>query len=79
MDEDWGQPFLRKRQTLYIAYTSGECFLTNTILLYIATPELLTPKEKSKLIDMLKSVWDEHNNKLVQERLDSIIRGDEYV
>lgn len=57
----------------------GNATLIELILLYIASPELLTPKEKSKLIDKLKSVWDEHNNKLVQERLDSIIRGDEYV
>ena len=57
----------------------GNATLIELLLLYIASPELLTPKEKSKLIDKLKSVWDEHNNKLVQERLDSIIRGDEYV
>ena len=32
-----------------------------------------------KIIDNLKSIWDEPNADLVKERLDGIIRGEEYV
>ena len=31
------------------------------------------------MIDNLKSIWDEPDAAVVQERLDGIIRGDEYV
>lgn len=48
-------------------------------MLYIAAPELLSDKENKKIIDNLKSIWDEADGTIVQERLDSIIRGDMYI
>lgn len=49
------------------------------MLIYIMAPELLSSKEHNKMIDNLKSIWDEPDTTVIQERLDSIIRGDEYV
>ncbi len=49
------------------------------MLLYIMAPELLTAKEKKKMIDNLKSFWDETEESVIIDRLDSIIRGDEYI
>ena len=57
----------------------GNATLIELVLLYVAAPELLSSKEKTKLIDRLKSIWDETDTNIVQERLDGIIRGDEYV
>lgn len=57
----------------------GHATLIELMLLYIAAPELLKEKEKEKIIDNLKSIWDEPNADLVKERLDGIIRGEEYV
>ena len=36
-------------------------------------------KEKQKMINNLKSIWDQTDEDLIVERLDSIIRGDTYV
>lgn len=49
------------------------------MLLYIMAPELLSTKEKKKMIDNLKSFWDETDEGTIADRLDAIIRGDEYV
>ena len=49
------------------------------MLLYIMAPELINAKEKQKMINNLKSIWDETDETIIAERLDSIIRGDEYV
>lgn len=49
------------------------------MLLYIMAPELLNEKEKKKMIDNLKSIWDEIDSDIVKERLDSIIRGDDFI
>lgn len=49
------------------------------MLLYIMAPELLSDKEKKKMIDNLKSFWDETDERIVTDRLDAIIQGDEYV
>ena len=57
----------------------GNAKLVELILLYITAPQLLADKEKEKIIDNLKSIWDESDDIVVKERLDSIIRGDEYV
>ena len=57
----------------------GNATQIELMLLYIVAPELLTAKEKRKMIDNLKSIWDEPDTTVVQERLDGIIRGDEYV
>ena len=57
----------------------GNAKLIELILLYIAAPELLSDKENKKIIDNLKSIWDEADGTIVQERLDSIIRGDMYI
>ena len=57
----------------------GNATQIELMLLYIVAPELLTTKEKKKMIDNLKSIWDEPDATVVQERLDGIIRGDEYV
>ena len=57
----------------------GNATLIELILLYIAAPELLSDKENKKIIDNLKSIWDEADGTIVQERLDSIIRGDMYI
>ena len=57
----------------------GNAKLIELILLYITAPQLLADKEKKKIIDNLKSIWDESDDTVVKERLDSIIRGDEYV
>ena len=57
----------------------GHATLIELMLLYIAAPELLKDKEKGKIIDNLKSIWDEPNADLVKERLDGIIRGEKYV
>ena len=57
----------------------GNATQIELMLLYIVAPELLTTKEKQKMIDNLKSIWDEPDAIAVQERLDGIIRGDEYV
>lgn len=57
----------------------GNATQIELMLLYIVAPELLTAKEKQKMIDNLKSIWDEPDAAVVQERLDGIIRGDEYV
>lgn len=57
----------------------GNATQIELMLLYIVAPELLTVKEKQKMIDNLKSIWDEPDATVVQERLDGIIRGDEYV
>ena len=42
-------------------------------------PELLNVKEKKKMIDNLKSIWDQTDEYIILDRLDSIIRGDEFV
>ena len=57
----------------------GNAKLVELILLYITAPQLLADKEKEKIIDNLKSICDESDDIVVKERLDSIIRGDEYV
>ena len=57
----------------------GNATQIELMLLYIVAPELLTAKEKQKMVDNLKSIWDEPDATVVQERLDGIIRGDEYV
>ena len=57
----------------------GNSTLIELVLLYIAAPELLNEKEKVKIIDRLKSIWDEPDAVIVQERLDGIIRGEDYV
>ena len=57
----------------------GNATLIELVLLYVTAPELLSSKEQTKLIDRLKSIWDETDTNIVQERLDGIIRGDEYV
>jgi len=57
----------------------GNATQIELMLLYIMAPELLNSKEKQKMINNLKSFWDETNENVIIERLDSIIRGDEYV
>ena len=57
----------------------GNTKLIELLVLYILTPDLLTEKEVAKIINSLMSIWDETNREIVQERLDAIIRGDEYV
>lgn len=57
----------------------GNATQIELMLLYIVAPELLTDKERKKMIDNLKSIWDEPDATIVQERLDGIIHGDEYV
>lgn len=49
------------------------------MLLYIIAPELLSPKEHKKMVDNLKSFWDETDESVIKERLDSIIHGDKYI
>ena len=57
----------------------GNATQIELMLLYIMAPELLSAKEHQKMIDNLKSFWDETDEAVIQERLDAIIRGDEYV
>ena len=57
----------------------GNATQIELMLFYIMAPELLNVKEKQKMINNLKSIWDETNEKVIVERLDSIIRGDEYI
>ena len=57
----------------------GNTTLVELIMLYIISPDLLTDKEKSKILLSLSSVWDEPDSDVIQERLDSIIRDDEYI
>lgn len=57
----------------------GNATQIELMLLYIMAPELLSTKEHQKMIDNLKSFWDEIDEAVIQERLDAIIRGDEYV
>ena len=57
----------------------GNATQIELMLLYIAAPELLTEKEHNKMINNLKSFWDETDSNIIKDRLDSIIRGDEYV
>lgn len=57
----------------------GNATQTELMLLYIMAPDLLNAKEKQKMINNLKSIWDETDENIIVERLDSIIRGDEYV
>lgn len=57
----------------------GNATQIELMLLYIAAPELLTEKEHNKMINNLKSFWDETDSSIIKDRLDSIIRGDEYV
>ena len=57
----------------------GNATQIELMLLYIMAPELLSDKEHQKMIDNLKSFWDETDEAVIQERLDAIIRGDEYV
>ena len=57
----------------------GNATQIELMLLYIMAPELLNAKEKQKMINNLKSIWDETDENIIVERLDSIIRGDEYV
>ena len=53
----------------------GYANLIELILLYIAAPDLLTDKEMERIIEKLKSVWDEYDGEVVKNRLDGIIRG----
>lgn len=57
----------------------GNATQIELMLLYIMAPELLNVKEKKKMIDNLKSIWDETDENIIIDRLDSIIRGDEFV
>ncbi len=57
----------------------GNATQIELMLLYIMAPELLNAKEKKKLIDNLKSIWDQTDENSIIDRLDSIIRGDEFV
>ncbi|MBQ2964192.1 MAG: DGQHR domain-containing protein [Clostridia bacterium] len=57
----------------------GNATQIELMLLYIMAPELLNFKEKKKMIDNLKSIWDETDENIIIDRLDSIIRGDEFV
>ena len=57
----------------------GNATQIELMLTYIIAPELLNIKEKRKMIDNLKSVWNEPDESIVTERLDSIIRGEDYV
>ncbi len=57
----------------------GNATLIELILLYIVAPELLTEKEEIKIIDNLKSIWDQTDMDIVKERLDAIISGEQYV
>ena len=57
----------------------GNATQIELMLLYIMAPELLNAKEKQKMINNLKSIWDRTDEDLIVERLDSIIRGDTYV
>lgn len=57
----------------------GNATQIELMLLYIMAPELLNVKEKKKMIDNLKSIWDQTDEYIILDRLDSIIRGDEFV
>jgi DNA sulfur modification protein DndB len=57
----------------------GNATLIELIILYIVAPELLSERENVKLVERLKSIWDERDDNLVKERLDNIIRGEEFV
>jgi len=57
----------------------GNATQIELMLLYVMAPELLSAKEQQKMIDNLKSFWDETDENVIVDRLDSIIRGDEYV
>lgn len=57
----------------------GNATQIELMLLYIMAPELLNAKEKQKMINNLKSIWDQTDEDVIVERLDSIIRGDAYV
>jgi DNA sulfur modification protein DndB len=57
----------------------GNATQIELMLLYIMAPELLSVKEKNKMINNLKSIWDDTDAQSVIERLDAIIRGDDYV
>lgn len=57
----------------------GNATLIELLLIYIVAPELLTDKENKKIIDNLKSIWNEPDDDIVKERLNGIIQGDEYV
>lgn len=57
----------------------GNATQIELMLLYVIAPELMSDKEQKKMIDNLKSIWDETDETIIRERLDGIIRGDEYV
>ena len=57
----------------------GNATQIELMLLYIVAPELLNVKEKKKMIDNLKSIWDQTDENVIVDRLDSIIRGDEFI
>ena len=57
----------------------GNATQIELMLLYVMAPELLNAKEKQKMINNLKSIWDQPDDNVVAQRLDSIIRGDDYV
>ena len=57
----------------------GNATQIELMLLYIVAPELLNANEKKKMINNLKSIWDQTDENIVVDRLDSIIRGDEFV
>ncbi len=57
----------------------GNATQIELMLLYVMAPELMSDKEQKKMIDNLKSIWDETDETIIRERLDGIIRGDEYV
>lgn len=57
----------------------GHSTLVELIMLYITSPDLLTDKEKTKILLSLSSIWDETDLDIIKERLDSIIRDDEYI
>lgn len=57
----------------------GNATQIELMLLYIVAPELLNANEKKKMINNLKSIWDQTDENIVVDRLDSIISGDEFV